>query len=118
MVPERQEDGVSAGANRAMSDLNRVQDVVFRAIDEVNKQRPAHRHLAKAEHTVLIGPSGGLDSLGLVNLIAVLEQEVETAFHRSINLIDDDLMSDAPVHFADVASLTRHLTARLATHDE
>lgn len=100
-----------------MSDLKRVRDAIFRAIDEVNAQLPASRQLVKADHTVLIGPSGGLDSLGLVNLIAVLEQHVEAEFHRSINLIDDDLMSEAPVHFADVASLTRHLAASLATHE-
>lgn len=100
-----------------MNDLRRVRDAIFRAIDEINAQLPANRRLAKADDTVLIGPSGGLDSLGLVNLIAVLEQNVEAEFHRSINLIDDDLMSEAPEHFADVASLTRHLAASLATHE-
>jgi acyl carrier protein len=100
-----------------MSHLIRVRDTIFRAIDEVNAQLPANQQLLKADDTVLVGASGGLDSLGLVNLIAVLEQLVEAEFQTSISLIDDDLMSEAPVHFADVASLTRHLAASLATHE-
>ena len=100
-----------------MNDLRRIREAIFRAIDEVNAQLPANRRLPKADDTVLVGPSGGLDSLGLVNLIAVLEQQVEAEFHQPINLIDDDLMSEAPVHFADVASLTRHLAASLAIHE-
>ena len=100
-----------------MSHLTRVREVIFRALDELNGQLPANRQLSKADDTVLVGATGGLDSLGLVNLIAVLEQQVEAEFQTSINLIDDDLMSEAPVHFADVASLTRHLAASLATHE-
>jgi acyl carrier protein len=110
VVPKRHPKRLTFITLITMSDALRVRDTVFRVLDDMNEQLPPGRRLLKSDATVLIGPSGGLDSLGLVNLIVLLEQRVESEFNVSVGLIEDDVMSAAPIHFADVASLTRHLT--------
>jgi acyl carrier protein len=94
----------------------RIRHTVFGVLDELNEQLPADQRLAKADTTVLVGPDGVLDSLGLVNLIAMLEQRLERDFHVSVSLIEDDLMTESATHFGDVASLTRYLASVLEPH--
>jgi acyl carrier protein len=96
-----------------MNGLDKIRQTVFTVLDELNEQLPGDQQLAKTDTTALVGPDGVLDSLGLVNLIALLEQRVESDFNTSVSLIDDDLMSEASTHFADVASLTRYLASVL-----
>jgi acyl carrier protein len=96
-----------------MNGLDKIRQTVFTVLDELNEQLPGDQQLAKRDTTVLVGPDGVLDSLGLVNLIALLEQRVESDFNTSVSLIDDDLMSEASSHFAGVASLTRYLASVL-----
>jgi acyl carrier protein len=96
-----------------MTGVDRIRETIFSVFDELNEQLPAGQQLAKTETMVLVGSDGVLDSLGLVNLIALLEQRVERDFHTSINLVDDDLISDASRHFANVATLTRYLASIL-----
>ena len=45
--------------------------VIFAAVDEVNQQLRRAQRLEKSPATVISGEGGRLDSLGLVNLIAV-----------------------------------------------
>jgi acyl carrier protein len=69
-----------------------VREAVFHAIDELNRQLPRERHLAKSDTTPLAGPDGHLDSLGVVNLIVLVEQQLETRAGITINLIDTELL--------------------------
>jgi acyl carrier protein len=78
-----------------MDAQTRIRETVFSVLDELNEQLPAPRRLAKAESTALTGPDGPLDSLGVVNLIAVLEQKIEEQFARSVDLIDNGLLGEA-----------------------
>jgi acyl carrier protein len=73
----------------------RLRDIVFEAIDELNEQLPRERRLAKDAGTPLAGADGHLDSLGVVNLIAVLEQKLEERFGTTVNLIDRGLLEDS-----------------------
>ena len=91
----------------------RVRHTVFDVLDELNEQLPAPQRLAKADTTVLVGHQSGLDSLGLVNLMALLEQRIESEFQTPINLIDDALVDEATGHLANVRSLTQYLASVL-----
>ena len=72
-----------------------VVEAVFRALDEVNQMRPQDNKITKSLDTVLLGSSGVLDSLGLVNFIVEAEQQVEDKFGVAVNLADQrDLGSD------------------------
>lgn len=96
-----------------MTRLERVRQTVCRVIDELNEQLPPGERLGTSPETVLVGAEGGLDSLGLVNLIALLEQRIEDDFQTSVSLIDDDLLSSASIHFASVGSTTDYLATVL-----
>ena len=95
-----------------MTRNEKIRSAVYTVIDELNEQLPSDQKLAKSETTVLTGPRAVLDSLGLVNLVVLLEQTIESEFEASINLIEDDVLS-SPTHLADVASLTRYLDSIL-----
>ena len=82
----------------------RVRQTVFGVLDELNEQLPARQRLPKADTTVLAGEQTGLDSLGLVNLMALLEQRIESEFQIPINLMDEELVDEASTHLADVRS--------------
>jgi acyl carrier protein len=69
-----------------------IRKAVFTALDELNQQLPPSRRLAKADTTPLAGPDGHLDSLGVVNLLALVEQKLEEHSGITIDLIDTDLL--------------------------
>jgi hypothetical protein len=64
--------------------LTRLQDqvtaAIYRAIDDVNLQLPPARRLETTGDTVLFGWEEGRDSLGMVNLLVALEQQLEKGF--------------------------------------
>ena len=52
-----------------MSNRESIIRLIYEAIDEFNLQHPPEERLEKSAESVLFGPSGRLDSLGLVDLI-------------------------------------------------
>jgi len=74
-------------------DLDRVRRAVMRAVEDVNEQLPADDRLPVSSDAVLFdesqGTVGGLDSLGLVNLIVATEERIEEEFGVAINLTDE-----------------------------
>ena len=69
-----------------------IRAIIFGIIDELNEMLPPDNRLAKSEDTLLSGSGGGLDSLGMVNLIVDLEEELSSRFGHDVNLIDDGTM--------------------------
>ena len=55
-----------------------ILDVVYESLDGLNEQLPDEKQLAKSPSTVLLGDDGGLDSLGFVNFIGLLEEGLES----------------------------------------
>ena len=88
-------------------------NVILDGIEAANQVLPRAAQLTKTERTVLMGASGGLDSLGLVNLIVAVEQKIEEEFDVTINLADDGAMSLKDNPFATVASLAVYITRLL-----
>ena len=76
-----------------MVERTNVTETIYKAVDEVNKTLPKDRQLEKNHATVLFGPSGILDSLGLVTFIVTVEQQLEADFGATITLTTADLMS-------------------------
>jgi acyl carrier protein len=83
--------------------------LVYDAIDVVNRQLPAARRLAKSPETVIVGPSGSLDSLGLVNFVMTLEERVTDVLHAPVDLLDGATLIEEDSPFRTVATLTRFL---------
>jgi len=92
----------------------RVLAAILASIDEYNAlQTEGDRCLTASPETVLFGPSGGLDSLGLVNLIVATEQRVEEVFGVGITLADSHAVSMERSPFRTVGTFADYVTHRL-----
>jgi acyl carrier protein len=87
--------------------LDAVQQSVRRAVAEFNhgEERP----LSDAPETVLLGPSGAVDSLGLVRLVMTVERQVEDDFSVGVSLTDEKAMSQRNSPFRTVGSLADYI---------
>jgi len=63
--------------------------------------------------TPLFGPSGVLDSLGLVSVLVELEQRISEVSGRTVTLMDDRAMSQTSSPFRTVDSLADYLGRQL-----
>lgn len=91
-------------------DHEQAQRIVYETIDIVNQQLPASRRLGKSPGTVIIGPGGALDSLGIVTFVVTLEDKVGEAVGASVQLLDRDLLGEgSPLQ--TVAALTEFVAA-------
>ncbi len=65
-------------------------DIVFDAIDVVNRQRADDNQISKRSDVILIGDGGALDSLGFVTLILAIERRVADVVGVEIELLDGE----------------------------
>ena len=63
-----------------MTARNKILEGIYAAIDEVNEQLPEDQNLEKSLETVLLGSSGKLESINLVNLLVAIEENIEQTF--------------------------------------
>ena len=99
-----------------MADKNKVIEVIYKAIDEVNNLLPADRRLDKRMDVVLSDKSrgGALDSMGMVNLVIALEQFIEEEFGKVILLASDLVISEENNPFETVDVLAENLSGILS----
>src|SRR5207245_11672770 len=76
-----------------MTRQERIICAVYLAVDDLNGQLPRSHRLAKSLDTPLLGAGATLDSLGLVNLIAAVQQRVEETFAVRLTLADGAFLS-------------------------
>jgi len=95
-------------------DRQRIINCVFSAIEQVNATRAPEEAVLPAIDTVLVSDQSGLDSLGLINFVVALEDQLSQAFGRQIPLAESALDPSARRHFATVADLADHLEAILS----
>jgi acyl carrier protein len=88
-----------------MHDSDRILALIWDAIDEVNELLPEDARVAKEPDAVLLGESGSLDSVGLVNLVVALEQRIEDEFGMALVLADEKAMSYSRSPFRTVQTL-------------
>jgi len=87
----------------------KIINIIYDSIDEVNQQLDAEEQLDKAIDTILFGGNGKLDSLGLINLVITVEQNIEDEFDVSITLADERAMSQENIPFKDVGTLAEYI---------
>jgi acyl carrier protein len=68
-----------------------VVEVIYSAVDDLNEILDPEERLSKSPDEVLIGKDARLDSLGLVNLIVLVEERIQQRFNVSITLVDEQL---------------------------
>lgn len=88
---------------------DRILQSIYRTVDELNMQRPKRDQLAKAEATVL----SDLDSLGLANFVVLTEQQIESEFGKSVNLLEEGSLLDSTTGPQTIGSLARIIASLL-----
>ncbi len=96
-----------------MTIQSRVQEIVFKAIEESNRQMPPDSHIEIALDTALYGESGKLDSLGLVSLILEVELGIEEELGKVLVLADEKAFSRTSSPFRTVGTLTNYIAELL-----
>ena len=84
-------------------------DLIFDTIDKFNNEYSDEIQLEKSSNTALLGQGSKLDSLGLINLIVAVEQNVEDKFDITITLADERAMSQEISPFRTVGSLADYI---------
>lgn len=77
-----------------MGRIELIRKSVFDAIDDVNELLSEEYKLQKSSETVLLGESGGLDSIELVNFIVAVEEHINSNLGINISLVDEIANSD------------------------
>lgn len=90
-------------------DKTAVAHLILRALQEFNSHLPADQHVPISSDTVLFGHKGNLDSLGLVNLILLVEEQVAEEFSVLITLADERALSLKKSPFHNVTSLSEYV---------
>ncbi len=86
-----------------------IESLVFAALDTVNARLASERQVPKRLDTLLYGDEGQLDSLGIIDLIAVLEQSVHDEFGITVTLATEEALSQDASPLRSVATLVDHL---------
>ena len=87
----------------------RIKQAIFNSIEEINQQLEKEDELENSVDTILFGEGGKLDSLGLINLVVAVEQNIEDEFDVTITLADERAMSQEKSPFRTVVSLANYI---------
>ena len=72
-----------------MLDKGQIKEVVYRALDQVNELLLDENALTKENATILVGQGSRLDSMGFVNFVIALEEELAKAIGLDLNLLEE-----------------------------
>jgi len=86
-----------------------VMKVVLESVAELNLQLDASQQLELTPNTQLFGRGSRLDSLGLVNLIVLVEEKAADTFGKSVTIADERAMSQKSSPFRTVRTLSEYL---------
>jgi len=90
-----------------------IENIIINAVQEINERLPKEQQISKTSKKELFGKSGQLDSLGLVNLLVIIEQNIEDEFDVSITIADEKAMSQRYSPFRTIGTLTNYLNMLL-----
>jgi len=71
-----------------MLEKSRIEKIVFRAMDRVNEVLLDEEALVQRPETVLVGEGGQLDSMGFINFVVALEEELAKELGLNFNLVE------------------------------
>ena len=86
-----------------------ITGAIYAAIDEINLQLPGDKKLEKSPDTILQGRASELDSLGLVNLVLITEENIEDLLGVTVNIADQRAVSQKNNPYQTVASLSQYI---------
>lgn len=93
--------------------MHSLETLISAAYDTLMRDRsPEHREPLTAD-TVLIGPTGVLDSLEVVSLLLDIEERIKELTGRGVSLADEKAFSQEHSPFRSVNALCDYLHAQL-----
>jgi len=96
------------------AEYENITRLIYRCIDEMNEQLPEESQLAKNSATVLVGGQGGLDSLGFITFIGLVEEKCEDEFSLTLALADAAASAEGDEAFETVGALATVIEKRVA----
>ena len=90
-----------------------IENIIINAVQEINERLPKEQQISNTSKTVLFGKDGQLDSLGLVNILIIIEQNIEDEFDKSITLADERALSQKYSPFSTVGTLLDYINMLL-----
>ncbi|GAC1506900.1 MAG: hypothetical protein NVS1B3_06850 [Candidatus Dormibacteraceae bacterium] len=93
-----------------------IVEVIYSAVDDLNEILDPQERLDKSEDMALIGQDARLDSLGLVNLIVLVEEKIQARFGVGVTLVDERAMSQSRSPFRTLGTLAEFVEEQLNDH--
>ena len=90
-----------------------VLKLIYDSIDELNLDLETEEQIEKNENTSIFGSDSKLDSMGLVNLITILEEKIEERTGKFISIADERAMSLESSPFKTIGTLIEYVTQLL-----
>lgn len=91
---------------------DRLLQIVFEVLDEINETRPASERIARDPHAPLAA-SGQLDSLAMISILVGLDERLQREFNVGVDVVALMALpvSDSPMLSVD--SLMAHLLEKV-----
>jgi acyl carrier protein len=86
---------------------NEIVEIIFKCIDDINMQNGSE--IKKDLNTKLFGSDSELDSIGLVNLITSIEENIEEITGKYIPFADERAFSLETSPFKTVSTLVNYV---------
>ena len=90
-----------------------IEEIIYRAIDELNEDLSEQNQLEKSKSTVLLGKGSQIDSLGFVNFIASIEDYIEEETGLVLTLVNENSISVEPSPFRTIETLVEYILSCL-----
>jgi acyl carrier protein len=87
-----------------------VLQIIYDSIDELNLDRLENEKIQKEEDTSIFGSNSILDSMGLVNLITIIEEKLEEKTGKFVSIVDERAMSMESSPFRTIKTLNNFIT--------
>ena len=93
-----------------MTEREKILNSIYAALDEVNERLPDDQQLEKSPDTVLLGESGKIESIDLVNILVATEENAEEAFGVPLSITDERAVSEKNSPFTTIGTLCDFIT--------
>jgi hypothetical protein len=91
---------------------DRLLQIVFEVLDEINETRPAQDRIAKDPTTPLVG-GGCLDSLAMISLLVGVDERLQREFQTSVDVVAVMALPVSQSPLWSVDSLVAHLVGKV-----
>ena len=92
-----------------MTNIERILQCIYPAIDEVNELLSDLEILEKSLDTILFGELSSLNSLDFLNLLMAVEENLEEEFSVPVTITDEKAVSVENSPFKTVQSLANYI---------